>query len=114
MAVPAMSVAEMRAAVLARDAAEAGGCVAPFLDPDAGPCYDKWGYPLWVRMDLEADYVRTGHRGAHHELAGDHVALCAGHHRGTGPQGGRVWATANRALLRDYLSRVGRETDAED
>ena len=98
---------QMRIEVLVRD----GGCVAPRIDPDAGPCYDEWGYVLTVRAhpsmnDLEADYVRHGATGARHVLAGDHVALCAGHHRGAGPTAGYVWATAHRADLRDYLNRV--------
>ena len=98
-----MTVAAMRAAVLIRD----GGCVAPKLDPAAGPCYDRWGYlVIHPLADVEADYVRHGARGPRHAFAGDHVTLCPGHHRGTGPQAGRVWATANRPLLRLYLSRV--------
>jgi hypothetical protein len=34
--------------------------------------------------------------------------LCPGHHRGTGPNAGFVWATSKkgRALLREYLARV--------
>lgn len=93
----------VRAAVLLRD----GGCVAPLLDPDAGPCYDQWGYPpRFALQDVEADYVRRGATGQRHELARDHVTLCPGHHRGMGPTEGHVWATANRPLLRSYLDSL--------
>lgn len=84
------------------------GCVAPVLDPDAGPCYGKWGDPLdWPQRwdDLEADYIERGAHGPRHVLAKDHVALCPGHHRGMGPQAGRVWAkeAGRRDTLRAYL-----------
>ena len=95
-----MTVGEMRAAVIVRD----GGCVAPRLDPDSGPCFDRWGGPLGNRFDVEIDYIREASTGARHELARDHVAVCAGHHRGMGPRRGRQWATAHRPLLRDYLT----------
>ncbi len=94
----------VRAAVIIRD----GGCVATRLDPDAGECRDRWGYPLTNRFDVEVDYVRRGATGERHELATDHVALCAGHHRGTGPSAGHVWATSHRATLRHYLDGEAR------
>lgn len=101
-----MKVGVMRAVVIERD----GGCVAATLDPDAGPCHDRWGVPMsgmTVRLDrLEVDYVRGGATGTRHELPSDHVAVCPGHHRGAGPTGGKQWATANRPLLRAYLRRV--------
>jgi hypothetical protein len=77
------------------------------LDPDAGPCYDAWGQPSDGKLDLEMDYVRLRALGTHHIRVDDHVALCAGHHRGMGPTGGYIWATAHRALLRDYLDSLG-------
>lgn len=97
--------AEVRDEVMRLD----GRCVAPLVDPEAGPCYDQWGEPLVARgtEGLEADYVRHGAHGPRHALARDHVAVCPGHHRGTGPQGGRQWATAHRADLREYLERRG-------
>ena len=52
------------------------------------------------------DYIRLGARGKHHELECDHVTMCPGHHRGTGPQGGKQWATSHRAELREYLDRL--------
>jgi hypothetical protein len=122
-----MSVADMRAEVLARD----GGCVAPRLDPDAGPCYDRWGLLLpevhyqgrmgwstsdwacsgtmrsalmrWYRESLEMDYVRRDSIAPHHVLAEDHAMLCPGHHRGVGPHRGYVWATAHRDEMVEYL-----------
>lgn len=83
--------------------------MAPIIDYQADTCRDRWGYPIRVVMDidLEIDYVRREAVGARHELPCDHVALCPGHHRGTGGQGGYVWATANRELLAIHL-RPGR------
>ncbi len=93
----------MRREVIERD----GGCTAPSLDPDSGPCFDRWGDPLDVTrppyLSLEMDYIRRDAVGARHVLACDHVALCAGHHRGAGPVGGFQWATANRDILVEYL-----------
>lgn len=95
------SVGLVRSEVIARDRQ----CMAPVLDPEAHGCADQWG----GRMDpgqvllLEMDYVRRDAVGSRHELACDHVALCPGHHRGTGPTSGFVWATANRGLLAGYL-----------
>jgi hypothetical protein len=80
-----------------------GCCVAAKWDNPK--CYDTWGKPIHPcdTPYLEADYVRWGAVGGRHQFAQDHVLLCPGHHRGTGPNNGYVWATANRALLRDYL-----------
>jgi len=83
-----------------------GRCMAPIIDKDAGQCYDKWGEVLVVRdaaLDLEADYIRFASVGGRHQFARDHVLLCPGHHRGTGPNGGQQWATAHRWELRKYL-----------
>jgi hypothetical protein len=49
------------------------------------------------------DYVRLGSHGKRHELVIDHVQVCPGHHRGTGPSAGYQWATSHRPLLRAYL-----------
>jgi hypothetical protein len=94
------------------------GCVAPVIDPEAGPCYDEWGRPLpsppvpgyilpGAMELLEMDYVRWGAHGKRHELVEDHVILCPGHHRGCGPWGGYQWATANRPAERAYLDQRG-------
>lgn len=103
-----MTPGQVRAAVIIRDGLR---CVAPLVDSKATLCRDKWGELLTPRFhpnELEMDYVRNGARGDRHELVEDHVALCPGHHRGTGPTAGYVWATANRPSLRAYLVRVGR------
>jgi len=94
-----------RAVVSGRDV----GCVARKVDPDAGPCYDRWGKVLPLAYNElkwdqgEMDYVRLGAHGPRHALPEDHVWLCPGHHRGTGPSAGYVWATSHRREERDYL-----------
>jgi hypothetical protein len=98
-----MTTAELRDRVIRRDGFM---CVASVF-ATAGPCYDRWGNILrdgrLSQEQLEMDYVRKGARGRHHELECDHVSLCAGHHRGAGPQGGKIWATSHRPILRNYL-----------
>ena len=103
-----MKVAEVRATVFARD----GRCVALLCDKNAGPCYDKWGTAIQPTLPiakawevLEMDFVRLGAHGSHHELPDDHVMVCPGHHRGTGPSAGYIWATSHRAAQRAYLER---------
>jgi len=95
---------EMRYRVIARD----GGCVAPLLDPEAGPCYDQWGAPVPATSwpELEIDHVRWRPGMQKHKYAADHVAMCPGHHRGTGPNAGAQWATGHRPQLRAYLEQV--------
>ena len=74
-----MTVYDVRTAVALRDI----GCMAR-LDPEAGPCYDRWGThmasaPLFLALDDgELDYVRLRARGKHHQLVTDHVWLCPG------------------------------------
>lgn len=97
-----MTVKDVRREVLQRW----GRCVAIDLDPDAGQCYDKWGsaYTGYEPVsDLEMDYVRRGSIAPRHVLAEDHLPLCPGHHRGTGPQRGHVWATSHRQEMSEYL-----------
>lgn len=97
-----MSPSECRRIVIERD----GGCVAPLVDKDAGPCYDRWGMPLPPNprtVHFEIDFIRHGKPFKRHEDPQVHVTLCAGHHRGTGPSHGWCWATSNRPLLRRYL-----------
>jgi hypothetical protein len=88
-------------------------CIAAIVDRKAGPCYDKWGTVIPAKMPfpkaykvLEMDYVRYEAIGKHHELKEDHVAICPGHHRGTGPSAGFIWATSHRPQERAYLDRV--------
>lgn len=100
-----MNAREVRLIVFGRD----GGCVAPLLDPDAGPCYDAWGHRLRyaegarAMRDLEIDYIRHARLRRHYDPEA-HVMVCPGHHRGTGPNAGRQWSTANRPLIRRYLA----------
>ena len=101
-----MTTADVRIEVATRDV----GCIAPQLDPGCGPCRDRWGTIIgdparYLSLDEgEMDYVRQDAIGARHQLPEDHVWLCPGHHRGTGPSHGVVWATAHRPELRGYLS----------
>jgi hypothetical protein len=103
-----VTINDVRIEVALRDI----GCVAPRLDPNAGPCRDRWGDPMGgaplflALVDGEMDYVRHGATGTRHLLPSDHVWLCPGHHRGTGASAGYVWATAHREALRAYLSGV--------
>jgi len=98
-----MSVGEMRAKVLSRDGWE---CQARDIDPDAGPCRDRWGdeYNPWNHPIFEVDYVRKGAKGKRHELPEDHVTLCHWHHQGS--KGGHVWATSHRPEMRAWLDRL--------
>lgn len=83
------------------------GCIAPRVDPDAGPCYDAWGKPIRPEQADwsvgEMDYVRLESHGKHHELLIDHAWVCPGHHRGTGPSAGYQWATSHRRQMREWL-----------
>jgi len=97
---------ETRRSVFARD----GGCVALKIDPDAGPCADRWGNEhRWaVLADLTFDHVKdepgmgfrseinpaTGFRTSD---PGHLVTLCGRHHLTSG------WATSHRPELRAYL-----------
>ena len=85
-------------------------CEAALIDPGAGPCYDKWGRllssPGVANLDWdtgEMDYVRLESHGGRHELLIDHIWLCPGHHRGTGPSAGYQWATSHRRQQREWL-----------
>jgi len=101
-----MTVEDTRRAVFFRDT----GCVAQRLDPQAGPCYTRWGKQIephkvnWAEGEM--DYVRLDAIGPRHTLPEDHVWLCPGHHRGTGPSAGYVWATSHRKEERDYLTAI--------
>lgn len=103
-----MSVEEVRDEVYRRD----GGCVAPRIDPEAGPCYDRWGKHIistkvgWTQGEM--DYVRLGSRHPRHQDPSDHLWLCPGHHQGRGPSSGYVWATSHRKEQREYLENYYR------
>lgn len=100
--------AQARIDVIAAD----GGCVALAVDRQCGPCHDRsgavWPWPVLQDHDqLEVDRIRdaaTMGKAPSHTDRTRMVALCPGHHRGVGEQGGYVWATAHRAELRAYLS----------
>ena len=97
---------DVRHTVYARDAR----CVARTIDPQAGPCYDRWGKHLLPEEvgweEGEMDYVRLGATAPRHVFEGDHVWLCPGHHRGTGPSAGYQWATSHRREEREYLESL--------
>jgi hypothetical protein len=77
---------EMREAVIERDR----GCVAPDLDPCAGPCGGRF------TIDHVKSQPMMGKR-APSDMA-HLVTLCEYHHLWSG------WATAHRPLLRRYLA----------
>lgn len=103
-----MTVGDVRTEVALRDV----GCVAPRIDPDCGPCRDRWGNemsnaPTFLALDDgEMDYVRYGATGPRHKLASDHVWICPGHHRWA--VAGSVWATSHRHDERAYLDRLAK------
>ena len=87
-----------------------GKCVAAVIDPHAGPCYDRFGVvidtaPRLTFEQCEMDYVRLAHWGPRHTLPEDHVILCPGHHRGTGPSAGYQWATSHRPHERSWIEQ---------
>ncbi len=94
--------AQVRAEVIWRDLLRAGGCVAPYLDPNAGLCRDRWGTP--VRPDaaaaLTVDHIREHPGGERRSVPRWLVTVCWGHHVNGG------WATAHRPELRDYLGSL--------
>jgi hypothetical protein len=82
-------------------------CIAPMLDPlDSGACLGR----------LTLDHVHRhagGTKGKRAASDEQHlVTLCALHHLGEGDKGGRIWATANRMLVRAYLNAIYGEDDA--
>lgn len=96
---------QARQETIERDLRIAGGCVAPFLDPEAGDCRDFWGDIIRsdARLALTVDHVRPHPSMAMRAPSVPRwmVALCPGHHLHSG------WATANRPLLRGYLELHG-------
>lgn len=101
------AIGQARTDVMAAD----GGCMAPVLDPDAGPCRDYMGEAREARMTdprgLEVDRIRdfpAMGKAPSHEDRTRMVALCPGHHRGVGSQAGHQWATSHRADLRAYIA----------
>lgn len=105
--------AGVAATVLRRDR----GCVAPLVDPLAGPCHNQWGR-IMTRTEVglcERDHIE-GRNRAKVDDAREIVMICPGHHRGAGEQGkgGAVWSTANRPLLRLWARGEFRAESARD
>jgi hypothetical protein len=111
----------IREEVLRRDGYK---CVAPRLDPEAGPCRDRWDQPItfWRGKDpgpyrLEMNHVKdTGMlmMGRKAPTDVDHlVSLCPWHHRGT--KAGSNWEAVHRDQLRAWVaSRTTRESVQAD
>lgn len=72
-------------------------CVAPLLDPEAGPCSGG------TTLDHVKSQLRMGVRAPSDEA--HLVTLCDGHTE-RGAKAGRQWNTTNRPLLRRYLASV--------
>lgn len=89
-------------------------CVAPLIDPDAGPCRDFNGYviarlgPMRPDGELTVEHVTPGYgrlgRRADNVLS-EMTTLCWGHHQGHGVtgSGGSIWALAHKDDLRTWL-----------
>jgi len=96
---------ETRGTVLARDARQAGGCVAAFLDPEHG-CRNAWGYPHLPDDlgQLTLDHIQSGGGRMSKRAPSDPdhlVSLCYHAHL-------NGWATARRRVLRLYLAGMAR------
>lgn len=81
----------------------AGLCVAWVLDPSE-KCWGGW------TLDHVRDQPMMGKRAPSDER--HLVALCSLHHQGMNDKGGRIWATANRPVLREYLQWVNDDAGA--
>jgi hypothetical protein len=98
---------ELRHGVIARDArfvlrhrdlrVSDPVCVAPVLDPGAGPCSGG------TTLDHVKSQLRMGVRAPSDEA--HLVTLCDGHTE-RGAKAGHQWNTAHRPLLRRYLASV--------
>lgn len=97
---------QVRTEVIERDIAIAGGCVAPYLDREAGDCRDFWNDVIRpdARPMLTVDHVRPHPSMALRAPSTRRwmVAMCPGHHLNSG------WATSHRTVLRAYLEEVER------
>jgi hypothetical protein len=81
---------ELAEYVLNRD----GGCIAPRVDPKAGPCSGR----------VTLDHVKTSLRMAERAPSDKHhlVSVCEGHSE-NGAKAGHQWNTASRELERKWL-----------
>lgn len=71
-------------------------CIATFLDPESGPCAGP------ITLDHVKCFLMMGRKAP--DTARHLVSVCRGHHLDT--RAGRQWATANRALEREYLESI--------
>jgi hypothetical protein len=98
---------KLNAELYARD----GGCVAPLIDPDCGPCRDVFGHERdrTLRAILTREHVQDGGTGSMGLRAKDdlnHLVLaCYGHHTAS------AWCLAHKQDERDYIAR--RKAEAE-
>jgi hypothetical protein len=93
-------------------------CLAPTLDPEAGPCHDVNGLavsPIELQLQKRMSLVRMVLTLQHLQIAGttEHdlqhlLTLCWGHHLGHGERGGRIWAKQKAAAQaqRDHLAKL--------
>lgn len=86
-----------------------GRCVAPLLDPTAGPCTDHWGNPIrknslrqYPRQTLTFAHIKMAPGGPRVDDERHGVMACWGHH-----VFGSMWITSKPALgkVRAYLRR---------
>ena len=94
-----------RAEVFERD----GQCIAPLVDPNAGPCQSRWGRTCNAndRRAFTLDHVPPAPGSTRVSRPRWMVTLCWGHGVIT------HWETAHRADERDYLRRIyGAEEEA--
>jgi hypothetical protein len=72
-----------------------GKCIAPKVDPDAGPCSDK------STLDHVHDEHGVGKRRAPSDIW-HLVAVCEGHSE-RGAKAGHIWNVSHRELERQWL-----------
>jgi hypothetical protein len=99
-------------------------CLAPRLDPDAGPCRDREGHVITpIEMDFQkrSSLARRVLTLQHVQINGrtendaQHLlTLCWGHHLGNGEKGGRIWSKQKEPaqLQRDHLIKRYPELEA--
>ena len=93
---------------------DGGRCVARKLDPDIGPCRDRWGEPVKLqsdgtmrRRDVTFAHIKMSPGGPRVDDEMHAVCVCWGHHvMGRGDDA--MWAARSRGLrlIRSYLRRL--------
>lgn len=78
-----------------------GGCIAPLVDPNAGPCRTRWGRVCdrTYRQAFTLDHVPPSAGGTRVSRPRWMVTVCWGHHVIT------HWATSHRPAEREYLRK---------